>query len=146
MLSMFKKFWAGKKRDKSQHVLRSGKFNFCSKLDSARNNKLPSQVHRWGFKRMDEAKGKGKIAWPNDLQTLNPWPESWTPPRECSKKAWVKHYVWTLSLWPLHVLSLQVPAVTLHFNTPKGVREGQWGRDESYWGWIVLLIKIKHTP
>lgn len=118
--------------------------NFLSKLDSTQDNKLPSQVHRWGFKRRDEAKGKGKIAWPGDLQTLNPWPKSWAPPWELSKKP-ESNITFGLCLCDLytrcHSRCSLFPFISIGRN-----RAGEGGRDESYRGWIVLVIKIKHTP
>lgn len=118
--------------------------NFLSKLDSTQDNKLPSQVHHWGFKRRDEAKGKGKIVWPGDLQTLNPWPTSWVPPWELSKSLSQTSHLDFVSVTFTRAVTPGALAIPLHFNTPGGGREG--GRDESYRGWIVLVIKIKHTP
>ncbi|CAB1458574.1 unnamed protein product [Pleuronectes platessa] len=62
---------------------------------------------------------KGKSCDPDDLQTLNPWPESGAPPRELSREARVERHIWTLSPRPLRVLSLRVLAVPPHFNTPE---------------------------
>lgn len=116
---------------------------FLSKLDSTQDNKLPSQVHCWGFKHRDEAKGKGKIVWPNDLQTLNPWPKSWEPPWELSKKS-ESNITFGFCLCDLytccHSRCSLFPFISIHLG--KG---GKGGRDESYWGWIGLVIKIKHT-
>lgn len=120
--------------------------NFLSKLDSIQGNKLPSQVHRWGFKRRDEARGKGKIVWPGDLQTLNPWPKSWAPPWELSKKP-ESNITFGLCLCDLytrcHSRYSLFPFISIHQGER---RRERGGRDESYRGWIVLVIKIKHTP
>lgn len=63
---------------------------------------------------------------------------------ESSQKPQAKHHIWTLSVWPRHVLSLEVRAwMSVHLG--EGPRE-KAGRDERYWGWIVSMIKIKHTP
>lgn len=63
---------------------------------------------------------------------------------ESSQKPRAKHHIWTLSVWPRHVLSLEVRAwMSAHLG--EGPRE-KAGRDERYWGWIVSMIKIKHTP
>lgn len=63
---------------------------------------------------------------------------------ESSQTSRAKHHIWTLSVWPRHVLSLEVRAwMSVHLG--EGPRE-KAGRDERYWGWIVSMIKIKHTP
>lgn len=63
---------------------------------------------------------------------------------ESSQKLRAKHYIWTLSVWPRHALSLEVLAwMSVHLG--EGPR-AKARRDERYWGWIVLMIKIKHTP
>lgn len=68
---------------------------------------------------------KGKLCDPGDLQTLNPWPKSWAPPRELSKKP-ESNITFGLCLCDLlHALSLQVLAIPLHFNTPGGGMEGE---------------------
>ena len=89
---------------------------------------------------------KGKSCDPDDLQTLNPWPESWAPPRELSgrKKAWVEHPIWTLSPRPLRVLSLRVLAVPPRFNTPRGsgaggASGGEMRATEDGWSWWLKL-------
>lgn len=63
---------------------------------------------------------------------------------ESSQKLRAKHHIWTSSVWPRHVLSLEVLAWTsVHLG--EGPRE-KAGRDERYWGWIVSMIKIQHSP
>lgn len=62
---------------------------------------------------------------------------------ESSQKLRAKHHIWTSSIWPRHVLSLEVLSwMSVHLG--EGPRE-RARRDERYWGWIVLMIKIKHT-
>lgn len=65
------------------------------------------------------------------------------PPWELSKTPSQTSHL-DLSVWPRHALSLEVLAwMSVHLG--EGPRE-KAGRDERYWGWIDLMIKIKHTP
>lgn len=65
------------------------------------------------------------------------------PPWELSKTPSQTSHL-GLSAWPRHALSLEVLAwKSVHLG--EGPRE-KAGRDTRYRGWIVLMIKIKHTP
>lgn len=124
------------KREKRSYVLKSGKLN--SLLPTSCPSWTALGIINYPLKYTVEVlsagmrpREKGKLC---DLTTYKLLTPGLSPGRlpESSQKAWVKHHIWTLSLWPLHALSLQVLAIPLHFNTPKGGREGE--------GWELLRM------